>query len=168
MNLRTCRSFRHSVLEGMCFPFWGCTRCALLKRQGQYQAALSILYHDFPFQKCKRTLRFFCPASVCYSRRSSFQVAFLLGTLWFSWQLVCSGLPTKFWRTDTSLDPMVASFNLLSQDRAQPPCELVDENRCPREGVGTASYTFLAFRNLLKLLWVLYTWQVCNAVMWLQ
>lgn len=76
MNLRTCRSFRHSVLEGMCFPFWGCTRCALLKRQGQYQAALSILYHDFPFQKCKRTLRFFCPVSVCYSRRSSFQVAF--------------------------------------------------------------------------------------------
>ena len=46
--------------------------------------------------------------------------------------------------------PLLAHFNVLSQDRVQTPCESVDENRCPREGAVTAPHT----GKLLQLLWV--------------
>ena len=52
-----------------------------------------------------------------------------------------SGMTTHCWTL------LLASFNLVSQNTAQTPCELVDENRCPREGAVTASYIFLKLRK---------------------
>lgn len=100
-----------------------------LKWQGA-QAALFILGHDFPFPKIKRTPWFFCPASVCCSRL--FLSGSLLGALWFPWQLVCVGPPpTKFRHAGT----IAGGFQFTFQDRAQPPCELADENM-PERGSG--------------------------------
>ena len=107
----SCPALRRCVLSHLLL--WGCT-ATLLKWQGA-QAAPCILGHDFPLPKFKGTPWFFCPASVCYSRLSSFQVDSLLGALWFSCSspgnlFVSDHPPTKFRHAGTLLNPIAGMF----------------------------------------------------------